>query len=148
MISIVIPVFNEEQNLEELNKRLSIVCNSFDTDFEIIYIDDGSSDKSLDIIKKFCDQSNFIYFISFCRNFGQHAAVMAGFEHAVGDVIMTLDADMQNPPEEIPKLIKKINEGYDIVSGERIKRKDNLLRKIPSYFMNKIISSLTLIPLP
>ena len=142
MISIVIPVFNEEKNLEVLNKRLSIVCKTFDTNFEIIYIDDGSSDKSLDIIKKFCDRSEFIHFISFYRNFGQHAAVMAGFEHARGDIIMTLDADLQNPPEEIPKLIDKMKEGYDIVAGRRINRKDKLLRKLPSFFMNKIISLL------
>lgn len=143
MISIVIPVFNEEENLEELNKRLSVVCDSFDENFEIIYVDDGSSDKSLDIIKKFCDHSKGIHFISFYRNFGQHAAVMAGFQNALGDIIMTMDADLQNPPEEIPKMLVKIKEGYDIVAGKRINRKDKLLRKLPSYFMNKIISSLT-----
>ncbi len=143
MISIVIPVYNEENNLEILNEKLLIVCKSFDTNYEIIYVDDGSNDESLEIIKNFCNKNEEIHFISFYRNFGQHAAVMAGFEHAEGDLIMTLDADMQNPPEEIPKLIKKINEGYDIVSGQRINRKDNFLRKVPSYFMNRIISSLT-----
>ena len=143
MISIVIPVFNEEKSLEELNKRLLVVCNSLDSEFEIIYVDDGSSDKSLDIIKKFCVSHKFIHFITFYRNFGQHAAVMAGFKHARGDIIMTLDADLQNPPEEIPKFLDKMKEGYDIVAGKRVNRKDRLSRKIPSYFMNKIISSLT-----
>ena len=142
MISIVIPVFNEEKNLEELNKRLLVVCNSLDREFEIIYVDDGSSDKSLDIIKNFCVSHKFIHYITFYRNFGQHAAVMAGFKHTLGDIIMTLDADLQNPPEEIPKLIDKMKDGYDIVAGRRINRKDNLLRKIPSYFINKIISLL------
>lgn len=143
MISIVVPVFNEEENLEELNKRLLSVCNSLPINFEIIYVDDGSTDKSLDIVKNFCNLNDFIHFISFYRNFGQHAAVMAGFKYARGDLIMTLDADLQNPPEEIIKLIDKMKDGYDIVAGKRINRKDSFLRKIPSYFMNRIISSLT-----
>ena len=143
MISIVIPVFNEEKNLEELNNRLLVTCDSLDKEFEIIYVDDGSSDNSLDIIKEFCTSHEFIHYISFYRNFGQHAAVMAGFKHSAGDIIMTLDADLQNPPEEIPKLVDKMKDGHDIVAGRRINRKDSLLRKIPSYFMNKIISLLT-----
>jgi len=143
MVSLVIPVYNEEQNLKELNRRILVVFDSIDTDYEIIYVDDGSSDKSLDIIKKFSNRSEFINFISFYRNFGQHAAVMAGLKHARGDIILTLDADLQNPPEEIPKLIEKLEEGYEIVASKRIHRKDKLLRRILSFYMNKIISVLT-----
>ena len=105
-VSLVIPVYNEEQNLKELNKRILAVFDSMDTDYEIIYVDDGSSDKSLDIIKQFSNRSEFINFISFYRNFGQHAAVMAGLKHARGDIILTLDADLQNNPKDILKLLK------------------------------------------
>ena len=108
MISIVIPVFNEEENLEELNKRLLVVCKSFKKNYEIIYVDDGSTDNSLDIIKNFCDRSEFIHFISFYRNFGQHAAIMAGFSKVKGEYVFTIDSDLQNPPEEILKLYNKI----------------------------------------
>ena len=142
-VSLVIPVYNEEQNLKELNKRILAVFDSMDTDYEIIYVDDGSSDKSLDIIKQFCNGSEFIHFISFYRNFGQHAGVLAGLKHARGDIIMTLDADLQNPPEEIPKFVDEMNNGYDIVAGRRIERQDDIRRKIPSYFVNKFISKLT-----
>ena len=143
MLSIVIPVFNEEQNLVELNRRLLVVCNSLDTLFEIIYVDDGSLDNGLDLIKGFCEENGIIHFISFYRNFGQHAAVIAGFSQAKGNVILTLDADLQNPPEEIPKFVEKMKEGFDIVAGKRLLRKDSILRKMPSYLMNKIIALLT-----
>jgi undecaprenyl-phosphate 4-deoxy-4-formamido-L-arabinose transferase len=143
MISIVIPVFNEEDNLDELNSRLSVVCESLDDNYEIIYVDDSSSDNSLEIIKKYCSSNEHIHYISFYRNFGQHAAVMAGFKYTCGEIIITLDADLQNPPEEIPKFLEKMKEGFDVVAGKRVNRKDKLSRIIPSYFINKFISSLT-----
>ena len=142
-ISIVIPIYNEEENLPNLHKRMIVVCKSLNIDYEIIYVDDGSIDKSLDLIENFTKQDNNTYFISFYRNFGQHAAVIAGFKYSKGDVVMTLDADLQNPPEEIPKFIEKMKEDYDVVAGVRLNRKDNLLRKFLSYFMNKIISMIT-----
>ena len=143
MISIVIPVFNEEENLKELNKRLLAVCKVIGGRYEIIYVNDGSSDNILVLIKDLCTIDEHLHFISFYRNFGQHAAVMAGFRYASGEIIMTMDADLQNPPEEIPKFINKMKEGYDVVAGRRVDREDKLSRKIPSYFMNKFISLFT-----
>ena len=141
-VSLVIPVYNEEGNLEELNKRILDVFHTIDIDYEIIYVDDGSIDKSLSIINKLSDQNEFIRFISFFRNFGQHASVMAGFKNAEGDIVITLDSDLQNPPEAIPEFLNAIEKGYDIVAGRRVKRKDYWIRTILSFIMNKIISLL------
>ena len=102
MISVIAPVYNEEESLEEFNKRTLKVLRNSAEDFEIIYIDDGSKDKSLEIIKNLCSNNKEVKFISFYRNFGQHAAVLAGFKNCKGDYIITLDTDLQNPPEETP----------------------------------------------
>ena len=143
MISIIIPVYNEQKNLEELNNRLLSVCSSLNKKFEIIYVDDGSTDSSLEKIKNFSKINSNIFYIEFFRNFGQHAAVMAGFSNAKGEIVITLDADLQNPPEEIKKLLDEIDKGYDIVAGRRMHRKDSILRRFLSYYMNKIISFMT-----
>lgn len=143
MISIIAPVYNEEENLTEFNQRIVSVLKSMDKKYEVIYVDDGSKDKSLGIIKEFKDKFDFVHYISLQRNFGQHAAIMAGLKLAEGDIIITIDTDLQNPPEEIPKLIEEINKGFDVISTKRIDRKDNILRKLPSNLMNKIISQLT-----
>ena len=143
MISIIAPVFNEEECLEEFNKRTLKALRSNKDNFEIIYIDDGSKDKSLRIIKDLCSKNKEIKFISFYRNFGQHAAVLAGFKHSKGSHIVTLDTDLQNPPEEIIKFLKHTNSNYDVVAGKRINRKDTFLRKFFSNLMNKIISRIT-----
>ena len=143
MISIIAPVFNEEESLEEFNTRTLKVLKDNKIDFEIIYIDDGSKDKSLDIIKTACKENHEVKFISFYRNFGQHAAILAGFKYAVGDYIITLDTDLQNPPEEIIKFLEHSKDNYDVVAGKRIKRKDSFLRKFFSNLMNRIISRIT-----
>ena len=117
MISIIIPVYNEQKNLEELNNRLLSVCSSLNKKFEIIFVDDGSTDSSLEKIKNFSKINSNIFYIEFFRNFGQHAAVMAGFSNAKGEIVITLDADLQNPPEEIKKLLDEIDKGYDIRVG-------------------------------
>lgn len=143
MISIVIPVYNEEKNLHSFNERIVKTCNETMGDYEIIYVDDGSTDESLHLIKKFCMSNNKIFYISFFRNFGQHAAVISGFKFSKGSNIITLDSDLQNPPEEIIKFLNYKNSDFDIIAGKRINRKDKFLRKFFSYFMNKIISTLT-----
>ena len=143
MISIIAPVFNEEESLEEFNTRTLKVLKDNITNFEIIYIDDGSKDKSLDIIKRASTENDEVKFISFYRNFGQHAAILAGFKYATGDYIITLDTDLQNPPEEILKFLEYANDNYDVVAGKRIKRKDSILRKFFSNLMNRIISRIT-----
>ena len=117
MLSIVVPVFNEENNLSVFNKRLISVCRKIKKKFEVIYIDDGSKDRSLDLIKKFSKENKNVHYISLFRNFGQHAAVMAGLKLSKGKFIITLDSDLQNPPEEIVKFVKYLDKDFDVVAG-------------------------------
>ncbi len=143
-VSVVIPVFNEEQNLLELIRRCLNVCKSLDRNFEIILIDDGSSDNSAGIIADEAGKnSGRIVGVFLNRNYGQHSAIMAGFAEAKGDIIVTLDADLQNPPEEIPRLIEKINEGFEVVGTVRVPRCDTLFRRIASYIVNKVAQKST-----
>jgi glycosyltransferase involved in cell wall biosynthesis len=110
-LSVVIPVFNEEASLIELYGEITVVLNKIDKDYEVIFVDDGSSDRGPDIMEDLRKRDKNVRIISFCRNFGQHAAVMAGFRAAKGDIVITLDADLQNPPAEIQKLVKKLRCG-------------------------------------
>lgn len=143
-ISVVIPVYNEEGNLEKLYERLAKVLDDMHKPFEIVFINDGSKDKSIKILEDFHQRRpEQIKVIDFKGNFGQHMAVMAGFELAKGDVVVTLDADLQNPPEEIPKLIALIEQGYDLVSGVRKMRKDSLFRTYSSLIKRKIVAKIT-----
>jgi undecaprenyl-phosphate 4-deoxy-4-formamido-L-arabinose transferase len=135
-VSIVIPVFNESANLELLEKRLMPAARALGRQVEIIFIDDGSSDDSLERLKGWAARCPEVRVVELSRNFGQHAAIFAGFAQCRGAVIVTLDADLQNPPEEIGKLLAKIDEGYDCVGGWRVQREDSLLRKIPSRLNN------------
>jgi undecaprenyl-phosphate 4-deoxy-4-formamido-L-arabinose transferase len=139
-LSIVIPVFNEEGNLGELYERLSKTLASTKRTYEIILVDDGSSDSSSKILTQLAEKDPCVRAVILTRNFGQHGAVMAGFKESRGEIIVTLDADLQNPPEEIPKLIAKMDEGYDLVGGLRQSRKDSFLRKIPSFLTNRMAS--------
>ena len=124
-------------------RRLSAAVKVF-SDYEIIFVDDGSSDKSMDILRELHNKDSNVRVIRFRKNFGQTAAMAAGFEHARGKVIVPLDADGQNDPADIPKLVKKLDEGYDIVSGWRKDRKDNkLTRTLPSNAANWIIGKIT-----
>ena len=143
-ISIILPVLNEEENLEEMNAEIVGVVENMDIDYEIIYIDDGSTDRSFEILSELREQNQSIKIIQFRRNFGQTAGLAAGFDHASGDVIITMDSDRQNDPNEIPMLLEKINEGYDLVSGWRFDRQDAWLsRKLPSKIANGLISKIT-----
>jgi undecaprenyl-phosphate 4-deoxy-4-formamido-L-arabinose transferase len=144
VVSLVIPVFNEAKNLNELIKRCTDVCTSMDKPFEIILVDDGSSDDSAKIITEATDrEEGKIVGVLLNRNYGQHSAVMAGFAEARGDIIVTLDADLQNPPEEIPRLVKKIEEGFDVVGSVRIQRRDTFFRRIASAAVNKVAQKAT-----
>lgn len=140
VISIVIPVYNEEANLEPLYERLESVLEDLGRPYEVIFIDDGSRDGSLEILCRLQEKHEAVRVIQFNRNYGQHAAVFAGLDHACGEVIVTLDADLQNPPEEIPKLLDKIAEGHDVVGGWRENRQDQLFRRLSSWIVNKITS--------
>jgi glycosyltransferase involved in cell wall biosynthesis len=143
-LSIVIPIYNEEENIKPLYVELKEVLDSLEHDYEIIFIDDGSRDTSLTLLEEIQQQDERVVVISFRRNFGQTAAMSAGFDYATGDVIVTMDGDMQNDPHDIPKFLDKMDEGYDLVSGWRFKRQDPFLsRRLPSMIANKIISVVT-----
>jgi len=137
-LSIIVPVYNEEENLIELYERLTKAVKDFD--YEIIFVDDGSRDNSYKILKDIYNQDKRVKIVKLKRNFGQIPAILAGIKMAKKEVIITLDADLQNPPEEIHKFVKKIKEGYDIVFGYRMKRKDYFLRKFCSFIFWKLIS--------
>ena len=139
-LSVVIPVFNEQENLRALQKALGPVLKGFGKPYEVIYVDDGSTDQSLDIPREFQTLDPHIVVLEFSRNFGQHSAIFAGFDQSRGEIVVTLDADLQNPPEAIPSLVHTIESGYDVVGGWREDRQDSLFRKTASKIVNKIIS--------
>ena len=143
-VSVVIPLFNEEENILELYSRLSPVLTDMGKNYEIIFIDDGSSDGTFDALKKIQYNDSHVWVIQLRRNFGQAAAFSAGFDLAHGNAIVTMDGDLQNDPDDIPKLLEKLAEGYDIVSGWRVDRKDLFLtRRVPSVAANVLISKVT-----
>ena len=137
-LSIVIPLLNEENSLIELNSTIEKVISKMDIDYEVIYIDDGSNDNSWNVIKNIANESNQIRGVKFLRNFGKSQALSAGFKSAKGDVIITMDADLQDDPNEIPDLFKGINEeNFDLISGWKKKRFDSLIFKnLPSKIFN------------
>lgn len=143
-VSVVIPVFNEERNLPDLIDRTLAACRGMQRDFEIILVDDGSRDDSGKLIAAAVEKhAGEVIGVMLNRNYGQHAAVMAGFAHARGDIVVTLDADLQNPPEEIPRLVAKICEGYDVVGSIRTPRHDSLFRRFFSMLVNRMTASVT-----
>ncbi len=144
LLSVVVPLYNEEENVQLLYDELKEVLSSIEDDHEIIFIDDGSQDTSLEILQTIQKQDDSVIVVSFRRNFGQTAAMSAGFDYARGDVIVTMDGDLQNDPHDIPKLLEKIKDGYDVVTGWRFDRQDAFIsRKLPSMIANKIISVTT-----
>ena len=144
-LSLVIPVYNEEESLLPLFDAIHNALDSLPHAWEVILVDDGSRDKSLSILKTLAKKDpEHIRAISFRRNFGQTAAMAAGIDHARGEVIVLLDADLQNDPADIPMMLEKLEEGYDVVSGWRYKRKDNFItRTLPSNMANALISRVT-----
>jgi glycosyltransferase involved in cell wall biosynthesis len=141
MISAVIPVYNEEESLKAFHDVLLPNLTKLDKNYEVIYVDDGSSDKSLDILKGFASKNKNIRIISFRKNKGKAEALTAGFQAAEGDLVVTLDADLQDRPEEIKKLVVKSKEGFDMVCGWRKDRKDALKTRLSSKLFNLLMSS-------
>jgi undecaprenyl-phosphate 4-deoxy-4-formamido-L-arabinose transferase len=139
-ISIVVPVFNEAENLLPLHQRVTDTMAQMCRAYEIWYVDDGSSDTSLDLLQRIAANDLHVGVIELTRNFGQHAAVLAGFAAAQADIVVTLDADLQNPPEEIPHLVAKLEEGYEVVGGRREERQDPLFRRFGSDLINRLTS--------
>lgn len=143
-VSVVIPVYNEQEVLETLYRRLMPVMESLKTTWEVIFTNDGSKDRSSEILKEFyARKPENIRVVEFRRNYGQHMAIMAGFEQSKGRIVINLDADCQNPPEEIPNLVAKFNEGYDLVSGYRENRNDSAWRKAVSKLSNVVREYMT-----
>ena len=141
-LSLVIPVYNEEENLNELIARTTAACDLLDCTTEIILVDDGSSDRSMDMIIEASQSDPRIVGVILTSNFGQHAAVTAGFQTSRGKYVVTLDADLQNPPEEIYKLLEKLREGYDVVGSIRENRQDTFFRKFGSKMVNLMVRKL------
>ena len=142
-VAVVIPVYNEEENLPALMQRLMPVMLGLGKSFEIIFIDDGSHDQSLQILKEFTKNSQ-VRIVELTKNYGQHAAIMAGFSITQADIIITMDADLQNPPEEIINLVKVMEEGnYDVVGTIRKGRKDSFFRILPSKIINIVARKIT-----
>ncbi len=138
-ISVIVPLFNEEESLNPLYEQIIFSFNKMGKpDYEIIFVDDGSTDNSLNVIKELCQNDKNVKYISFRKNYGKSAALSLGFSHATGDIIITMDADLQDDPAEIPNLIDKINEGYDLVSGWKKKRYDPFIKKYTSRLFNSI----------
>jgi glycosyltransferase involved in cell wall biosynthesis len=147
-VSVVIPIFNEEENISSLYQALKAVMEGMKSAYEVIFVDDGSDDGSGDILQSLAQDDKRIKVIQFRKNFGQTAALVAGVEHARGEIIITMDGDGQNDPGDIPRLLERLDEGYDVASGWRKNRKDPLLNKrFPSAMANKLISWLTKVKL-
>lgn len=144
-LSLVIPVYNEEESLPLLFEAIHEALDPIEETWEVILVDDGSRDKSLEVLQDLAEKDpEHIRVVAFRRNFGQTAAIAAGIDHAEGESIVLLDADLQNDPADIPMMLAKLNEGYDVVSGWRIKRKDTFItRTLPSRIANGLISRVT-----
>ena len=143
-LSVVIPVYNEEETLPSLLPRLLPALEATKRPYEVLFVDDGSRDRSLSLLKAFAEgHAGRVRVLELARNFGQHPAILAAFQQARGDVVVTLDADLQNPPEEIPKLLARIDEGYDVVGGIRRHRHDSFFRKAASRTVNRVTGAIT-----
>ncbi len=143
-VSIVVPFLNESPNLKPLCEELKMALDSMDKEYEIVFVDDGSTDDGVAVLEAFRTQMPQIKVVSFRRNFGQTAAMAAGLDFAQGEVIVTLDADRQNDPADIPALVAKLDEGYDMVCGWRFDRQDKYVsRRLPSMLANRLISKIT-----
>jgi len=142
-ISVVIPLYNEEENVRELHDRLKAVLDTMGADYEVLFIDDGSTDSTLQLLQDIQKEDSQVVVLSLRRNFGQTAAFAAGFDYSRGDIIVTMDGDLQNDPNDIPRLIELMKD-HDLVSGWRKKRKDPFIsRRLPSVMANWLISKVT-----
>jgi glycosyltransferase involved in cell wall biosynthesis len=143
LVSVIIPIYNEEENIQPLYNSLTSVMDAEAYNYELLFIDDGSSDRTFQLLQPIAEKDSKVKLLSFRRNFGKAAAWAAGFDHAKGDVVITIDADLQNDPKDIPNLVSYIGE-YDVVNGWRKKRQDPfIIRRFPSIIANWLISKVT-----
>ena len=147
-ISIIVPLYNEEENVAKLYSELAVTIDRSGLNCEFVFVDDGSHDTTVPNLMRAAEGDSRVRIVSFRRNFGQTAALAAGIDYALGDIIVTIDGDLQNDPAEIPRMVAKLDEGYDLVAGWRKNRKDaTIRRKIPSFIANRIISRTTRVQL-
>jgi len=147
-LSVIIPIWNECENVRELSRRIHCAVECLDIDYEILYIDDGSTDGTRDILEELDKEYACLRVIFLTRNFGQHPATLAGLKYARGKVIVTMDADLQNDPADIPRFLNELEKGYDLVAGYRKERKANFfMRRIPSMLVNYIFRKMTQVTL-
>jgi glycosyltransferase involved in cell wall biosynthesis len=147
-LSIVVPLYNEEESVDKLYESIVSSASANAYDFEVILVDDGSCDKTLEIARAIARNDGRLKVVEFRKNYGQTAAMAAGIDLALGDIIVTMDGDLQNDPRDIPEFVNKMNEGFDIVVGWRHKRQDKLItRKIPSIIANWLIGKVTGVPI-
>lgn len=148
LYSVVVPVFNEEANVDEVVRRVCVVMQDVGETFELLFVDDGSTDSTLEKLREHCDTNEHVRVVKLSRNFGQEAAVQAAYLYARGLWVIQLDGDLQNPPEQIPKLLERRDDGFDIVYGVRTGRKDSVFRRGASGAMRWMMSHLLSIKLP
>ena len=146
-LSVIVLVYNEIESIAPLHEELMGVLKSIDIPYEVLYIDDGSRDGSTERLGQLAASDRHVRVVSFRRNFGQTAAVQAGIDHSRGDILIFMDGDLQNDPHDIPRLLEKIDEGYDVASGWRKDRQDDAVRVLPSRVANWIIARVTGVPL-
>jgi dolichol-phosphate mannosyltransferase len=147
--SIIVPLYNEEEVIEELYKRLKRVMDSCEEPYEVIFVDDGSKDKTYEKVKVICNEDNSFKLVKFSRNFGHQAAITAGMNTSVGKAVIVIDADLQDPPEIILKMIEKWKEGYEVVYGKRVKRNgESLFKKLSAKMFYRTLNSLTSVKIP
>lgn len=146
-ISVVVPIFNEEATLRELCQRIVSTLEECGRTFEIIAVEDGGTDESLNILRAIREEDDRLRIVQLTRNFGQNPALYAGFSVATGNYVVMIDGDLQNYPEDIPKLLEKLDQGYDMVSGWRVARQDTPFRRIASKILNYFVARITKIPL-
>jgi glycosyltransferase involved in cell wall biosynthesis len=147
-LTVIVPVFNEKENIGDLHDRMARTLDEYGKSYELLFIDDGSTDGSYEMLQALHGRDPNVRAVRFLRNFGQQMAVAAGFEYARGDVVVLIDADLQAMPEEIPLLVDKLGEGFDIVYGVRQRRQDPLVRRIGSWCMSHLLYRVTGIGIP
>ncbi|MDA3883764.1 MAG: glycosyltransferase family 2 protein [Bacteroidales bacterium] len=148
MISIVIPLLNEEENVEQLYARLTESSPLWKEDYEILFVDDGSTDNTLCLLQNICQQDSRISIVKLTRNFGHQAAISAGMAASKGDAVIIMDGDLQDPPEELPRFLKKWREGYQVVYAIRTKRKENIIKRIAYSLFYRILHKISDIEIP
>lgn len=148
-LSIIVPVFNEEAVLEELHRRLTIVSQGLETTYEILYVNDGSKDRSMDLLERVAHQDPHVRVIQFARNFGHQVAITAGMDHAQGEAVVVIDADLQDPPELIGKMLAKWREGYDVVYAVRERREgDSFFKRATAAVFYRLLKRITHVDIP